>query len=250
MVSVFPTQDTRMKPVLAVRHVPHEPLGQLETFLNEAGLAIQTVDLFNHVPQSLDLRQAAALIVMGGPMNVDQTDRYPFLARDVEWIRQALELHVPMLGICLGAQLLAKALGARVYANGVKEIGWYPLEILPAAQGDPLFAGARSTETVFQWHGDTFDLPAGAVHLAQSRQCKHQAFRYGQWAYGLQFHIEMTPDMVQSWLADPGNRDELAQLDYIDPSAILAQTPEKMPAMAELGRRVLGRFAAEVFRRQ
>ena len=102
---------------------------------------------------------------------------------------------LPVLGICLGAQLLAKTLGARVYPNRVKEIGWYPIELTPAAADDPLFAQSGA-QTVFQWHGDTFDLPAGAVHLARSPLCENQAFRYGHNAYGLQFHIEMTAAMI------------------------------------------------------
>jgi GMP synthase (glutamine-hydrolysing) len=126
----------------------------------------------------------------------------------------------------------------------VKEIGWYELDLTPAAQTDPLFAGCRPVETVFQWHGDTFDLPPGAVHLARSKLCKHQAFRFGPAAYGLQFHVEMTPEMVESWLDEAENCRELSGLDYIHPAAILAQLPHCFPAMESLGRRVLSRFAA------
>ena len=149
-----------------------------------------------------------------------------------------------MLGICLGSQLLAKAMGAKVYPNKVKEIGWYSLEMLPATAEDPLFANCEGAETVFQWHGDTFDLPPGGVLLAQSVLCKQQAFRAGPCAWGLQFHIEMTPDMVDSWLSEPGNCGELAKLDYIDPAAIRAATPREFPKMQQFGRRVLSRFAA------
>ena len=111
-------------------------------------------------------------------MNVDQIDQYPFLTRDVQWIEQALSRELPLLGICLGSQLLAKTLGGRSIRTGRKEIGWYPVELSAAAADDPLFAQS-GTRTVFQWHGDTFDLPAGAVHLARSPLCENQAFRYG-----------------------------------------------------------------------
>jgi GMP synthase (glutamine-hydrolysing) len=231
-----------MKPVFVLRHVPHEGLGTLETFLTEGGLEAHHVELYRPSLKPPDLKAASALIVMGGPMNVDEVDQYPFLGVEVGWIRQAVTANLPVLGICLGAQLLAKSLGARVYPNGVKEIGWYQLELTPPSADDRLFAGLGPTATVFQWHGDTFDLPPGAVHLGRTRLCQHQAFRYGPSAYGLQFHVEMTPEMIDCWLDEPGNGCELAGLDYIDPRAIRAQTPQFLPAMQKLGQRVLRRF--------
>ena len=232
-----------MKPVFILRNVSHETAGSLESYLAEAGMECRYFDLFRETPQQLPLWEAAALIVMGGPMSVHDVDQHPFLAAEIDWIQQAVERRLPMLGICLGSQLLAKAMGARVYPNRVKEIGWYPLEMLSTTAEDSLFADSNSTEMVFQWHGDTFDLPPGAVLLAQSALCKQQAFRVGPCAWGLQFHIEMTPDMVDSWLSEPGNCSELAQLDYIDPLAIRAATPREFPKMQQFGRRVLSRFA-------
>lgn len=231
-----------MSHVLVLRHVPHEPLASIEHYLTEAGIGHRYVDLFDSVPQQLDWQAACGLIVMGGPMNVDQTERYPFLEPEITWIHAAVEAGKPFLGVCLGSQLLAKALGARVRPNGRKEIGWYPLEVLPAAADDALFTGSQPRETVFQWHGDTFDLPPGAVHLARSALCEHQAFRFGRCAYGLQFHIEMTPELVAEWLSQPGNRAELASLPEIDPEAILRETPTMFPRMAEFGQRVLRRW--------
>ena len=137
-------------------------------------------------------------------MNVDEVEKYPHLAQEVEWIKQALAAGLPTLGICLGAQLLAKALGAKVYPNRVKEIGWYSAELTPHADRDPLFEGGGKQITVFHWHGDTFDLPPGTVRLAESKLCRNQAFRYGRSAYGLQFHIEMTAELIDSWLAGIG----------------------------------------------
>ncbi len=179
-----------MKPILVLQHVPHENMASLESYFHRAGLIWQYVELFRRVPARLDLAGAAGLVVLGGPMNVDEVNKFPYLAREVEWIRQAVAAELPLLGICLGSQLLAKALGAKVYPNAVKEIGWYEIELQPAASDDVLFAGSAARETVFQWHGDTFDLPPGAVHLALGRECRHQAFRYGRAAWGLQFHIE------------------------------------------------------------
>jgi len=228
--------------ILILRHAAHESGGTLETALGSAGLAYRYVDLYREIPPRLPLDQAGGLVVLGGPMNVDEVDRYPFLAHDVSWIRQAVESRLPVLGICLGAQLLAKALGARVYPSGVKEIGWYPIQMTPAAGHDPLFARS-GTETVFQWHGDTFDLPPGAVHLAHSRLCENQAFRHGPNAYGLQFHVEMTAAMIDDWLGEPHNCGELAALDYVDPDDIRAQSPQEMPRLQVLAGQMLGRFA-------
>ena len=173
-------------------------------------------------------------------MNVDETARYPFLADEVNWIRQAIAAELPVLGVCLGSQLLAKALGSRVYANRIKEIGWYEIELTAAARGDALFGGCRPQETVFQWHGDTFDLPPRAVQLARGAECENQAFRFGSTAYGLQFHVEVTPEIVANWLGEPGNCGEVDGLDYIDPAAIRRQTPERIAALAPLAERVLG----------
>ncbi len=236
-----------MKPVLVLQHVPHETLGMLAPCLESAGLSWQTVELYRRPrdpPMALPLGGAAGLVVLGGPMNVDQVERFPCLDLEVHWIREALERELPTLGVCLGSQLLAKALGARVSPNPRKEIGWYEIRLTPEAEADPLFEGVAPSQVVFQWHGDTFELPDRAVHLARSELCVHQAFRYGTSAWGLQFHVEMTRDLVESWFAVPENRDEVAGLDDIDPRGVLARLPEALPRVQALGDRVLSRFAA------
>ncbi len=232
-----------MKPVLALRHVPHEGLGLLENIFYEQGVVHSVVDLPRGAPRTFHPERLAGLVVLGGPMNVDQTDQFPSLANEVQWIQQAIAAGLPVLGICLGSQLIAKALGAPVRANGVKEIGWYDIELTAAATTDLLFADALPTETVFQWHGDTFDLPEGATLLAISPQCRNQAFRFGTNVYGLQFHMEVTDPMIECWLLEPGNCGELAELNYISSDAIRRDTPAKLPSMTRLGRRVFTRFA-------
>ena len=156
-----------------------------------------------------------ALIFLGGPMSVN--DDLPYLAREMEWIRQAVAQRRPVLGICLGAQLIARALGATVRSNAAKEIGWYDLRFTDAAASDPLFQGL-SLETVFHWHGETFDLPPGAELLASSELCRNQAFRLGDGVYGLQFHLEVTPEMIADWCAQDDNCGDMRELQSaIDP---------------------------------
>jgi GMP synthase (glutamine-hydrolysing) len=204
--------------VLAFRHVPFEGLGLLEPALRSRGVSIDYADTYQPgamIPQAADY---AALIFLGGPMSVN--DDLSYLRREMEIIREAISLHQPVLGICLGAQLIAKALGARVYKNVEKEIGWFDLQFTPAAATDRLFRGL-STETVFHWHGETFDLPPEAELLASSELCRHQAFHIKKSSiYGLQFHLEVTPAMVADWCVQDENCGDVRELTGpIDPSA-------------------------------
>jgi GMP synthase (glutamine-hydrolysing) len=232
------------KHILILRQVAHESAGTLENTLAKADVEFQYLDLFQKYPLSTISTDILGLIVLGGPMNVDEVQKHPFLVDEIKWIRQTAKAGIPLLGICLGSQLLAKAFGGRVYPNGIKEIGWYPLELTPAASDDHLFAGCSQNLTVFQWHGDTFDLPPDAVHLAQSPLCRNQAFRIGSSTYGLQFHIEMTAEMIDDWLTESCNCGELASLNYIDPKLISQKTPQLLPGLQTLAGKVLGRFAA------
>lgn len=237
-----------MKPIIALRHVPHEGLGTIEDAIRREGLRLELIDQFRKPLSEFQPELAAGLVVMGGPMNVDETALYPFLADEVHWIQRAVEAELPVLGVCLGSQLLAKALGSRVYPNRVKEIGWYGVELTDAARDDALFGVCGPVETVFHWHGDTFDLPDGAVLLARGASCQNQAFRHGPAAYGLQFHIEVTSEIIRDWLGEPGNCGELRGLDYIDPEAIRRQIPERIGPLKKLGDQVFGRFAAACHR--
>lgn len=232
-----------MKPVLVLHHAPQVPQGSLEHVLARWEIPRLSFDLFAHLPKAIPLAEAAGLVVLGGPMNVDEVETYPFLRAELDWIRQAVDREVPLLGICLGAQLLAKAMGKPVYRNRIKEIGWHEIEILPAAEDDRLFHGRGPIETVFQWHGDTFDLPDGAVHLARGATCVSQAFRVGRAAYGVQFHVEMTTDLIEEWLGEPHFSAELAELDYVDAGSVRAQTPRRIAAMNDFSQCLLDRFA-------
>ncbi len=158
------------------------------------------------------------VVIMGGPMSAN--DPLPGLAAELGLIERAVEARIPLLGICLGAQLIAKALGARVYRNAYEEIGWAPVHITEEGQADPLFRGIPSPSNFFHWHGETFDLPARARWLAYSDLCRHQAFSYAESVYGIQFHPEITPEMIVDWCAQPANCGDVEGLkEPVDPHA-------------------------------
>jgi GMP synthase-like glutamine amidotransferase len=204
------------KRVLAFRHIPFEGLGLIHALLEERGISVEYPDLYLPGAPVPDITQAAGLIFMGGPMSVN--DDLPWLHQELQLISRALERGQPVLGVCLGAQLIAKALGAKVYRNAVKEIGWFEIHLTEAGARDALFAGVGPAETVFHWHGETFDLPPGAEWLAWSEACRHQAFRAAAGVYGLQFHLEVTPGMIENWCAQDANQGDVRELNApIDP---------------------------------
>ena len=195
-----------------------EELGSGEPVLDSAGVDFHYVDLFDDPAAHVDLRTAQGLIFLGGPMSVN--DELAYVRRELGFLEVALAEGKPVLGVCLGSQLVAKALGAPVYRNPVKEIGWAPVQRTDAGRIDPLFSTFQDPETVLHWHGETFDLPAGAIRLASSEHCLNQAFRYGANVYGIQFHVEATPDMIAEWCGAEVNAADVAQLAApIDPEA-------------------------------
>ena len=196
--------------VLAFRHVPFEHLGRIEPELVRRGIGIDYADLYQPGAAEPDPARYDGLIFMGGAMSVN--DGLPHLEREARWVAQAVEAGRPVLGVCLGAQLIAKALGASVYRNPVKEIGWFEIELTGEGAADPLFAGVGPRETVFQWHGETFDLPPGARWLASSTACCHQALRIGSSAYALQFHLEVTPEMIADWCSQDMNCGDMREV--------------------------------------
>jgi GMP synthase (glutamine-hydrolysing) len=201
-----------MKKLLVLQHVAREPLGMLDPLLRDAGLRLRYVNFARDPAAQVDIGRYAGLIVLGGPMNADQADRYPHLTHETEILRRAIEREIPTLGICLGAQLLAVALGARVHPNPVPEIGWYPLSLSATAAGDPLFRHLAGDAAVFQWHAYTFTEPPGTEHLASTASCGNQAFRYGDFAYGLQFHLEVDRELIRTWLELSESQHELDAL--------------------------------------
>lgn len=184
--------------VLIIMHDPAEGAGTLEEYLTAKKVSTRTIKLFNRERLPLNGAGLDGVISMGGPMNVYDEANYPFLKEEAEFLRQILTLGIPVLGICLGAQMIAKAGGAAITKASQKELGWNKVSLTEAALDDPLFRGLPKQLSVFQWHEDTFALPVESELLATSSVCYHQAFRYRH-AYGLQFHIEVTPQMLAAW---------------------------------------------------
>jgi GMP synthase-like glutamine amidotransferase len=201
------------------QHVPFEGLGQLEPWLLRAGFQITHTHFFD-APELPDPATVDFLVVMGGPMSVHDEAIYPWLAGEKQFIRCFLATGKPMLGVCLGAQLIARALGARVYRNAEREIGWFPVAGIPHPKASA-FLFPPATE-VFHWHGETFDLPPGAIHLARSQACENQAFQIGA-AIGLQFHLETTPESARALIAHA--RGELVPGTFIQAEADLVAAP-------------------------
>lgn len=228
--------------VLILQHVRPEPPGTIADALDETGLSYRTIQIFQNepVPDSLN---ADGLIVMGGPMGVDDLEARPHLRREINLIEQALREELPLLGVCLGSQLLAHALGANVQPGPQKEIGWYEVTLTDAAASDPLFQNIDHPFTAFHWHGDVFTLPTGAVSLARSAQTELQAFRYGDMAYGLLFHLEVTPNMVANMTK--AFQDELAE-EGLDGTAIRRAATAHTSEIQNVAKTVLGRWADQV----
>jgi len=229
--------------ILVFQHVPYEPLGTLDPLLKEAGFRIRYVN-FGREPESRPrLSGYEALIILGGPMNSDQIETYPNLIREVEIIREAVDLGKSVLGICLGAQLLAKALGGAVVRNKTREIGWHDVDLTEAGANDPVLSTFAERQQVFQWHEDGIVLPPGAVHLASSDASAVQAFRQGDHAYGFQFHLEANASLIDRWLTVPANQATLKdEVGRVDPAGIRRQCGESIDALEAQSRETFSRW--------
>lgn len=198
-----------MRKVLVFQHVAHEILGTLTPLLKARGFRIRFVNFDRTPEEKPSIEKYNGLIVLGGWMGVYESDRYPHIRVECELIEDALKRNIPVLGICFGSQLLAHTLGSEVRLHTQKEVGWNPVDFTKDALKDPLFSHFSSTETLFQMHGDTFDIPSSAIQLASATACSSQAFRYGDKAYGLQFHLEADKRMIDRFLRSPENRAEV-----------------------------------------
>ncbi|HEV3177132.1 MAG TPA: glutamine amidotransferase [Stellaceae bacterium] len=221
---------------LAIRHVPFEDLGSFASVLRERGFAVAYRDAGLDDLGARDLIDADLLIVLGGPIGVYETTEYPFLKGEIAVVERRLKAGRPVLGLCLGAQIMAKALGARVYHGKRKELGWSPLTLTDAGSKSALAElGARTA--VLHWHGDTFDLPRESELLASTRLYANQAFSWRQHALGLQFHIEATTRGLERWFV--GHALEIASTRGVDLVKLRRETRRLGPRLEERGPRVL-----------
>jgi len=230
-----------VKPVLIFQHIWCETPGIFLELLREQSLPVETVKLFEGDRPPEDLSRFSGLLVMGGPMSVNDEADYPWLKTEDRLLKEALALDFPTLGICLGSQLIAKAAGGTVRQGPRKEIGWYPVRLMAAARHDRLFRESPETIEVFQWHGEYFDTPPGAVSLASSELYSCQAFSIGQNVYGLLFHLEVTGQMVKKWMGT--FKEELDSVkEYIRPEAIFERLPQRIDELNRQARTVFARF--------
>jgi len=235
-----------MATVTVIQHIEPEGPGLIADGLLEHGLDTRVVRVFRGDPVPRAPEGAVGIVVMGGPMGVGDRARYPHLDDEMRLLERTLEQGVPVLGVCLGAQLLAAVLGASVDCGEAPEIGWYPVELAASASEDPLFRDLDSPFTAFHWHGDVFGIPRGATGLASSARTDCQAFRYGDAAFGLLFHLEVTRRSVRGMVEALAVE---AQRAGADADAILRDSEVHLPALTPLASAVFGRWAALAMRR-
>ncbi len=229
------------RPALVIKHIDIEGPGTLGDFMQKNEIPYEVINAFLEDSYVEEPGDYSAVISLGGPMGVyDDEELYPFLSWEDAFLKKTIREEIPALGICLGAQLIAKAAGARVTKAPQKEIGWSEVSLTGDGRADPLFKWLSQDILIFQWHGDTFELPPGGKRLAESNVCPNQAFRVGS-AYGLQFHLEVTPPMINQWI--DAYKDELDGLKgVVDPREIARQSEDHSEALHEQARQLYRNF--------
>jgi GMP synthase (glutamine-hydrolysing) len=230
LVALEAWRENPMKQVIAVRHVAFEHLGTLAPLLGGRGFRIRYLDAGVADLAAVDPGEADLLVVLGGPIGANEDDRYPYLRDELDLLERRLAAGRPTLGICLGAQLMARALGGRVYPGRAKEIGWAPVRLNPAGERSPLRELASCDYRVLHWHGDTFDPPPGADCLASTPVTPNQAFSLGPKILALQFHLELDPAEIERWLI--GHAHEIGVTPGATPAGLRAATARHGAALA------------------
>jgi GMP synthase-like glutamine amidotransferase len=230
---------------LIIKHVEIEGPGLIEYCLRKEKISYRIINLEGGDPLP-KLDPLSLIILLGGPMNVYEEDRYLFLKDEDLFIKEAIQRGKFILGICLGAQLIAKALGAKVFKAPAKEIGWYDVSLTRIGLQDPLFSNLPKTFPVFQWHEDTFEIPRSAKLIATSSSVPHQAFRYGGNAYGLQFHLEVTEGMIQEWMRTYEEELKGSQPPLFSKLKILTDTEIEIESYTRRGMKFLESFIKQV----
>lgn len=229
---------------VVIRHVAFEDLGSFAEPLTRRGYRIEYVEAGLDDLARVEAGRDDLLVVLGGPISAGDDRQYPFLADEVRLLERRLGADEPVLGICLGSQLMARALGARVYGAGTKELGWGPLSLTEAGRASALRHLAPHETPVLHWHGDTFDLPRGAVHLASTGACENQAFLWGARGLALQFHPEATAAGLERWFI--GHTLEIETTAGVSVAALRAATAREAPRLERQGPAFLGEWLAQL----
>lgn len=236
-----------MRNIIVFQHVGHEPLGTLNPMLKDAGFRIKYINFGRNPETKPKLEGYNGLVILGGPMSVENAEKIPHLKTEMKAIEEALKRDIPVLGICLGSQLIAHVLGAQVRKAKEMEIGWYELHVTENGRQDPLLAHFAKGDKTFQLHEDTFDPPKTAEHLAFSTICEGQAFRFGNKVYGLQFHLEVDRAMIHRWLKVPSNIQLLREMQgQTNAEAIERETDLLITRNQELASQTFKKFI-EIF---
>jgi GMP synthase (glutamine-hydrolysing) len=228
---------------VAVRHVAFEDLGYFEAVLSERGYRVSYMDAGTDDLTALEGQPPDVLVVLGGPIGAYEDETYPLLRDELKVLEARLARDLPTLGVCLGSQLMARALGARVYPGPRKEIGWAPVTLTEAGRRSCLAPFGSAATPVLHWHGDTFDLPAGATRLASTELYENQAFAWGRRALALQFHVEVTARGLERWFI--GHASEIAGTPGVTVAQLRSETARWGPFLEAHGSRCLDRWLRE-----
>jgi len=228
-----------------LQHVPFEGIGRIQDWADSHKHLLSSTRLFSN-DRLPALDNFDLLVIMGGPMGANDDRRFKWMATEKAFIEAAIEKNKPVLGICLGSQLIASILGARVYANREKEIGWFPIELDPPEVSRTPLQALQQRSMVFHWHGDTFDLPKGARHLARSRACENQAFVYGEAIVGLQFHLEVAEPHIENMIHH-GQSELVSGFEFIqDPRHMMGLSARYAPPLTAALYRFLDKYALQI----
>lgn len=228
---------------LAIRHVHFEDCGSLADLLGERGFEVRYVEPWREDFRTLDVATPELFVGLGGPVSVYEEDRYPWIADEVRLFERRLAARRPLLGICLGAQMLARALGARVFA-GPKELGWAPLQLTEEGQRSVIAPLAGESTSMLHWHGDTFDLPQGATLLASTEPVPHQVFSWERFALAFQCHPEVRHENIEAWLV--GHAAEIAATRGVSVEQLRNDTRRLGPTLAQRANRVFSSWLDQV----
>lgn len=239
-----PSTPPPTKRAVAVRHVAFEDLGYLEAVLCARGYGVQYMDAGTDDLAALEGQPPDLLVVLGGPIGAYEDETYPFIRDELKVLEARLVRDLPTLGICLGSQLMARALGARVYPGPRKEIGWAPVTLTEAGRRSCLAPFGSTPTPVLHWHGDTFDLPAGTTRLASTDLYENQAFGWGRRALALQFHVEVTAKGLERWFI--GHASEIAGTPDVTVARLRSDTARWCPILEAHGPKCLDQWLGDV----